>query len=645
MSDASLRALLIEDNPSDADLLAEMLAGEEQSIRIDRVECMAEAETFLKETADVDAILLDLGLSDSAGLDSLARATSAARHIPIVVLTGLDDEELGVEAVRKGAQDYLLKGQATPRLLARVIRHAVERNRLIEARSQFLANVSHELRTPMNAILGMIDLALRNDLSYTVRDYLSTARESADLLLGLLNNLLDSAKIASGHLELEVAPLNIRQVLDQTARVLAARAGEKGLAFHCAKPDDLPDAVLGDKLRLRQVLLNLGGNAVKFTERGEVAIEARIESLDRGEACLKFAVRDTGVGISQEDLNRIFNPFTQADASTARQFGGTGLGLSIAADLVAMMRGRLWAESEPGKGSTFFFTVCLPVSSEFSEFSPPREATSTSNPAFASSLRILLVEDNSASQKLAVHILREAGHAIDVAGDGQQALQMMAGTSYDVVLMDVQMPVMDGLAATVAIRARETRGTRVPIIAMTARAMKGDRERCLAAGMDGYISKPIDAAQLFAEIRRLTAAPEGDVIEPWTGPAGGAKAGAAADVFDLPAALERCCQSRELLSELVACLFTDDERLFPQMYSALGREDFSEINRLAHRLRGTLVCLSAQPAIDAATDVERDARDCDAKTGEAIRILEAKVTELKAVLSEFKLPESTDGSE
>ena len=488
MSDASLRALLIEDNPSDADLLAEMLAGEEQSIRIDRVECMADAETFLKETADVDAILLDLGLPDSAGLDSLARAFSAARHVPIVVLTGLDDEELGVEAVRKGAQDYLVKGQATPRLLARVIRHAVERNRLIEVRSQFLANVSHELRTPMNAILGMIDLALHNDLSHTVRDYLSTARESADLLLGLLNNLLDSAKIASGHLELEISPLSIRQVLDQTAHVLAARAREKGLAFHCTKPDDLPEAVLGDKLRLRQVLLNLGGNAVKFTARGEIAIDVRVESLDRGEACLIFAVRDTGVGIPQEDLNRIFKPFTQADASTARQFGGTGLGLSISADLVAMMHGRLWAESEPGKGSTFYFTVCLPLSSEVSEFSSPRDASSAPYPPLAAPLRILLVEDNFASQKLAVHMFREAGHAVDVAGDGQQALEMIAETSYDMVLMDVQMPVMDGLAATAAIRAREMPGTRVPIIAMTARAMKGDRERCLAAGMDEYIS-------------------------------------------------------------------------------------------------------------------------------------------------------------
>ncbi len=361
MSEASLRALLIEDNPSDADLLVEMLAGEEQCIRVVRAECMAQAESLLKDASGVDAILLDLGLPDSDGLDSLARAGSAAPHVPIVVLTGLDDEELGVEAVRKGAQDYLVKGQTTPRFLARVIRHAVERNRLIEAKNQFLANISHELRTPMNAILGMIDLALRNELKPSVKDYLTTARESAGLLLGLLNNLLDSAKIESGSFELEISPLDIRQILDQTASELGVRAAEKGLAFSCQAPEDLPSAVLGDKLRLRQVLLNLGGNAIKFTERGEVTMSVRVESVGPDEVGLEFAVRDTGIGIPRGDLDRIFKPFAQGDSSTARRYGGTGLGLSISADLVAMMGGRLWAESEPGEGSTFYFTVCLPL--------------------------------------------------------------------------------------------------------------------------------------------------------------------------------------------------------------------------------------------------------------------------------------------
>jgi signal transduction histidine kinase/HPt (histidine-containing phosphotransfer) domain-containing protein len=654
MSEASLSALLIEDNAADADLLVEMLAGEEEFLRVDRVECMAQAESFLKDASDVDVILLDLGLPDSEGLDSLAKAGRAAPHVPIVVLTGLDDEELGVEAVRKGAQDYLVKGQATPRLLARVIRHAVERNRLIEAKNQFLANISHELRTPMNAILGMIDLALRNELKPSVKDYLSTARESAGLLLGLLNNLLDSAKIESGSFELEIAPLDIRQVLDQTASALAVRAAEKGLAFSCQAPTDLPAAVLGDKLRLRQVLLNLGGNAIKFTERGEVAMSVRtlempnvesqmtnefdIRHSSFGEVCLEFAVRDTGVGIPRGDLDRIFKPFAQGDASTARRYGGTGLGLSISADLVAMMGGRLWAESEPGQGSTFYFSVYLPLARQLPSL---HDASARARPTLPASMRILLVEDNPASQKLVAYIFQEAGHSIDIAEDGQQALHILEKTSYDAVFMDVQMPVMDGLAATAAIRVREGRaplGTsgrrRVPIIAMTARAMKGDRERCLAAGMDGYVSKPIDAAQLFDELARLTTG--GATLDPSEGCATAdppADRGEGADVapagvFDLPTALERCCQSWEVFGDMVACLCADNEQQFPQMYAALDRGDFEELGRLAHRMRGTLSCLAGKSVLDAAAAVEQITGGWQTQAREAIVKLEELVAAL-----------------
>jgi signal transduction histidine kinase len=632
MSQVNLCVLLIEDNPPDADLLVEMLSGEEKGLRVVRADCMARAESWLKESNDADVILLDLGLPDSDGLESLDRAVKAGPHLPIVVLTGLEDEALGVEAVRKGAQDYLLKGQTSPGLLVRMIRHAVERNRLSEARSQFLANVSHELRTPMNAILGMIDLALRNDLNPTARDCLNTARESADLLLGLLNNLLDSAKIESGNLELEIAPLGVRRVLDQTVRVLSVRAAEKGLAFRCETPENLPEAMLGDKLRLRQVLLNLGGNAIKFTEQGEVAISVRVESIAAEEASLEFAVHDTGVGIPPGDLDRIFKPFAQAEASTARRFGGTGLGLSISANLVAMMGGRLWAESEPGQGSTFYFTICLPLASEL----PLSHAAFPIHAASTAPLHVLLVEDNPASQKLATYILREAGHAIDVAENGRQALHILAETSYDLILMDVQMPEMDGLTATAAIRAREgIAGRRVPIIAMTARAMKGDRERFLAAGMDGYISKPIDAGQMFALISKLTSDASrecgaADKVPALNGPV-------PADVFDLTTALERCCQSWGMLGEMVDCLFADDKQVIPLMRDALNCGDFQELSRLAHRLRGTLICLAGPSVLDAATAIENGDEDAGA-AGAAMCRLEQQLTSLKAAVAEYHTP-------
>jgi PAS domain S-box-containing protein len=354
------------------------------------------------------------------------------------------------------------------------------------AKSRFLANMSHELRTPMNAILGMIDVALPKAIDPTVQDCLRTAKGSADLLLMLLNDLLDSAKIESGKLELESAPFSLRRMLDQITRVLAVRASENGLRFYCHMPEGTPDAVVGDRMRLQQVLLNLAVNAIKFTERGEVEVSVRVESQWAEQACLEFAVRDTGIGIPSSVLEHLFQSFAQADASMARRFGGTGLGLSICKSLVEMMGGRISVESEEGKGSTFYFTAPLPIAKELPS---DIEAPVAVSAAACTQLRILLAEDNPANQKLATYVLEDRGHLVEIAGDGRQAVRLTERNSYDVILMDVQMPGMNGLETTAAIRKREDGGSRVPIIAMTAHAMKGDREQCLAAGMDGYVSK------------------------------------------------------------------------------------------------------------------------------------------------------------
>ena len=417
------------------------------------------------------------------------------------------------------------------------------------AKSQFLANMSHELRTPMNAILGMIDLALPKALDPIVQDCLQTARGSADLLLALLNDLLDSAKIESGKLELESAPFSLRRMLEQITHVLSVRASEHGLRFSCRMPEETPDALVGDRMRLQQVLLNLAGNAIKFTEHGEVVVSVehlQIEDFEpeianlKSETCtLRFAVRDTGIGIPPSAQEHLFRPFAQADSSMARRFGGTGLGLSICKSLVEMMGGRIWVESAVGKGSTFSFTVRLPLAKELPAGS---EAPAAVTPAACTQLRILLVEDNPANQKLATYILHDRGHAVEIAGNGQEAIYLAEQNRYDVILMDVQMPEMDGLEATAAIRA-STPGTmypwsargaekgsgpicakhppgrsgnldptpfqlpgRVPIIAMTAHSMKGDREQCLAAGMDAYISKPIKRDELIETVERLAAA-------------------------------------------------------------------------------------------------------------------------------------------
>jgi len=372
------------------------------------------------------------------------------------------------------------------------------------AKSQFLANMSHELRTPMNAILGMIDVALPKVTERTVHDCLQTAKESADILLTLLNDLLDSAKIESGKLELESAPFSLRRILDQITHILAVRASEKGLRFYCRMPDETPDVVVGDRVRLQQVLLNLAGNAIKFTQRGEVEISLHVLWQD-GEATLNFAVRDTGIGIPPFGQERLFQPFAQADVSMARRFGGTGLGLSICKRLVEMMGGRIWVESEVGKGSTFYFTVRLPLAKDL----PPDFDVPLAVPTVpCAQLRILLAEDNPANQKIAAYVLQARGHIVEIVGDGQEAIRLSEQNRYDVILMDVQLPEMDGLEATAAIRKREDAATedggrRVPIIAMTAHAMKSDRDRCLAAGMDGYLSKPVNAQEMIGLVETL----------------------------------------------------------------------------------------------------------------------------------------------
>jgi CheY-like chemotaxis protein len=345
-------------------------------------------------------------------------------------------------------------------------------------------------------------LALPKEVDATTRDYLSTARESADLLLSLLNDLLDSAKIEAGKLELEEAPFSLRRTLEQITRVLSVRAQEKGLVFYSRWPDDMPDAVVGDKMRLRQVLLNLAGNAIKFTTRGEVTVNVTVDSLINEEVHLHFAIRDTGIGIPGGEIERIFEPFAQADTTTARRFGGTGLGLSISSNLTSLMGGRVWAQSQLGQGSVFHFTVRLPLAKlPLATDKPLRDVAA----APATALRILLVEDNPANQKVATYILRERGHMVEVASDGQEAVRMFDENDYDAILMDVQMPGMGGFEATQAIRVKENGAKRMPIIAMTASAMKGDREKCLIAEMDAYLSKPIDRNELVALVESLVA--------------------------------------------------------------------------------------------------------------------------------------------
>jgi two-component system, sensor histidine kinase and response regulator len=514
--------------------------------------------------------------------------------------------------------------------LARVVN---ERTRAISAaesasraKSNFLANMSHEIRTPLNGVTGMLELLSSTTLDEQQQRYVHGAQSSADCLMSLINGILDFSKIEQGMLELDPVDFNLHQLIHDVADIMAPAVRKSGLEILCELSPDLPKWVSADNARLRQILLNLVSNAVKFTEKGRVSIEAQKQYTDTGDLMVRIAVSDTGIGIPVDRRHRLFKLFSQVDGSTTRRFGGTGLGLAFCKKLVELFGGEIGVESESEKGSTFWFTVCLQAPSEEhpevitdSEVAAETARSAKIMEQEPHDFRVLVAEDYEINQVVIREFLRRFGLECKIVENGEGAIDQAKSGEFDMILMDCQMPLMDGLQATRVIRDAETpdyglsrNGRRIPIIALTANAVAGDREECLEAGMDDYLTKPITCQALTNMLLRWMPTPQSKGLEPIpheTVSRVSVGSASVAEAFDVEQLMSQCFGDSDLAIELLNMFELRGRQSLRDLEDAIASNDQLTIQHLSHGVRGVAANLCALRLRESAGALERRCLD------------------------------------